>query len=63
MYLIKYKDEAFDMILTYKIEIENQLNGKMKRFTSNKGIEYVFFFNNYCVKECIIHEVISSHSS
>jgi len=51
------------MILTYKIEIENQLNGKMKRFTSNKGIEYVFFFNNYCVKECIIHEVISSHSS
>jgi len=26
VYLIKHKDEAFNMILTYKAEVENQLN-------------------------------------
>ena len=43
VYLIKHKDEAFDMFLTYK------------------GGEYVLF-NDYCVKEGIIHEVTPPYS-
>ena len=31
VYLIKNKDEVFDMFLTYKAEVENQLNNKIKR--------------------------------
>jgi len=58
---IKHKDKAFDMILTYKIEIENQLNKKIKRITSDRGGECVLF-NDYCVKEGIIHEVTPSYS-
>jgi len=56
VYLIKQKDEAFDMFLTYKAEVENQLNKKIKRIIADRGGEYVLF-NDYCVKECIIHEV------
>jgi len=43
VYLIKHKDEAFDMFLTYKTEVENQLNKKIKRIRSDRGGEYVFF--------------------
>nr|KYP50829.1 Retrovirus-related Pol polyprotein from transposon TNT 1-94 [Cajanus cajan] len=31
VYLIKHKDEAFDMFLSYKTEVENQLNKRIKR--------------------------------
>jgi len=31
VYLIKHKGEAFDMFLTYKVEVENQLNKRIKR--------------------------------
>ena len=48
VYLIKHKDEALDMFLTYIVEVENQLNKKIKRIRSNKGGEYVLF-NDYCV--------------
>ena len=61
VYLIKHKDEAFDMFLTYKAEVENQLNKKIKRIRSDRGGEYVLF-NDYCVKEGIIHEVTPSYS-
>ena len=61
VYLIKHKDEAFDMFLTYKAEVENQLNKKIKRIRSNRGGEYVLF-NDYCVKEGIIHEVTPPYS-
>jgi len=30
VYLIKHKDETFDVFLTYKEEVENQLNKKIK---------------------------------
>jgi len=49
VYLIKHKDEAFDMFLTYKAEVENQLNKKIKRIISYRGVDYVLF-NDYCVK-------------
>ena len=61
VYLIKHKDEAFDMFLTYKAKVENQLNKKIKRIRSDKGGEYVLF-NDYCVKEGIIHEVTPPYS-
>jgi len=60
VYLIKHKDEAFDMFLSYKTEVENQLD-KIKRIRSDKGGEYVSF-NDYCVKEGIIHEVTPPYS-
>ena len=62
MYLIKHKDETFDMFLTYKAEVENQLNKKIKRIRLDRDDEYVLF-NDYCVKEDIIHEVTPSYSS
>jgi len=61
MYLIKHKDEAFDMFLSYKTEVENQLDNKIKRIRSDRGGEYVSF-NDYCVKEGIIHEVTPPYS-
>jgi len=50
VYLIKHKNEAFDMFLSHKTEVENQLNEKIKRIRSDRGGEYVLF-NDYCVKE------------
>jgi len=41
VYLIKRKDEAFNVFLTYKAEVENQLNKKIKRIRSDRGGEYV----------------------
>jgi len=61
VYLIKNKDEAFDMLLTYKAEVENQLNKEIKRIRSDRSGEYVLF-NDYCVKEGIIHEVTPPYS-
>jgi len=56
VYLIKHKDKTFDMFLTYKAEVDNQLNKQIKRIRLDRGGEYVLF-NDYCVKEGIIHEV------
>jgi len=53
--------KLFDMFLTYNAEVENQLNKKIKRIRSDKGDEYVLF-NDYCVKEGIIHEVTPPYS-
>jgi len=50
VYLIKNKDEAFAMFLSYKTEVQNQLDKKIKRIRSDRGGEYVSF-NDYCVKE------------
>ena len=35
------KDEAFDMFLSYKTEVENQLDRKIKRIRSDRGGEYI----------------------
>jgi len=37
VYLIKRKDEAFDMFLTYKAKVENQLNKNIKGIISDIG--------------------------
>ena len=49
VYLIKNKYEVFDMFLSYKAKVENQLNKKIKRIRLDRGGEYVLF-NDCCVK-------------
>ena len=61
VYLIKHKDEAFNVFSKYKAEVENQLNKKIKRIRSDRGGEYVLF-NEYCVRKGIIHEVTPPYS-
>jgi len=50
VYLIRHKDEVFDMFLSYKAEVENQLNRKIKRLRSVRGGEYNLF-NDFCEKK------------
>ena len=47
--LLRNKDEAFNMFLLYKGEVENQLNKKIKRVRSDRGGEYMLM-NDYCEK-------------
>ena len=61
VYLLRNKDEVFDIFLIYKVEVENQLNKKIKRIRSDRGGEYVLL-NEYCEKEGIIHEITPSYS-
>ena len=49
------------MFLSYKTEVENQLNRKIKRLRSDRGGEYILF-NEFCEKEGIIHEVTLPYS-
>ena len=47
VYLIRNKDESFDMFKRYKIEVENQKDKKIKILQSYRGSEYFrndFFF-------------------
>ena len=37
VYLLINKDEAFDMFSSYKAEVENQLDRKIKRIRSDRG--------------------------
>ena len=49
------------MFLSYKAEVENQLDRKIKRIISDIGGEYIPL-NDYCENEGIIHEVTSLYS-
>ena len=44
VYLLNGKDEAIDAFKQYKIEVENQLNKKIKMIRSDRGGEYEFPF-------------------
>jgi hypothetical protein len=46
VYLLKTKDEALNCFKTYKAEVENQLEKKIKHFSSDRGGEY--FSNEFC---------------
>ena len=45
VYLLKNKDEAFDMFKVYRAEVENQLVRKIKVLRSDRGGEY--FSNDF----------------
>ena len=38
VYLLRNKDEAFDMFLSYKVEVENQLDRKIKGLDLIEGV-------------------------
>ncbi|GKB66278.1 pol polyprotein [Tanacetum coccineum] len=48
VYLLKSKDEAIDVLILYKNEVENQLNKKIKLVRSDRGGEYVSPFAEFC---------------
>jgi hypothetical protein len=50
LYLLKSKDEALHYFKAYKVEVENQLERKIKRLRSNHGGEYFSgdFSNSFC---------------
>jgi transposase InsO family protein len=57
VYLLKTKDEAFNYFKTYKAEVENQLERKIKRLRSDRGGEYFYnVFDEFCVEHGIIHK-------
>jgi len=57
VYLLKTKDEALHYFKTYKAEVENQLERKIKRLRSDGGGEYFSVdFSDFCVEHGIIHE-------
>ena len=57
MYLLKSKDEALQYFKTYKAEVENQLERKIKRLRSDHGGEYFSSeFSEFYVENGIIHE-------
>ena len=61
IYLLRHKDETFDMFLSYKAEVENQLDRKNKRIIFDRGGEYTPL-NDYCEREGIIYEVTPPYS-
>jgi transposase InsO family protein len=63
VYLLKSKDEALYYFKTYKAEVENQLEMKIKRLRSYRDGEYFLGdFSDFCVEYGIIHERIPSCS-
>jgi hypothetical protein len=57
VYLLKTKDEAMNCLKSYKAEVENQLEKKIKHFRSDHGGEYFSNeFDLFCVEHGIIHE-------
>jgi hypothetical protein len=57
VYLLETKDEALNCFKTYKAEVENQLEKKIKRFRSDRGGEYFYNeFDLFCAEYGIIHE-------
>ena len=57
VYLIHSKDEAFEKFKTYKAEVENQLERKIKALRLDRGGEYKSNeFSDYCALHAIIHQ-------
>jgi transposase InsO family protein len=57
VYLFKTKDDALNCFKTYKAEVENQLEKKIKHFRSERVGEYFSNeFDLFCAEHGIIHE-------
>jgi transposase InsO family protein len=64
VYLLKSKDEALHYFKTYKAEVENQLERKIKRLRYDCGGEYFSGdSSDFCVEHGIIHERTPPYSS
>uniref|UniRef100_A0A2N9HZD6 Integrase catalytic domain-containing protein n=1 Tax=Fagus sylvatica TaxID=28930 RepID=A0A2N9HZD6_FAGSY len=58
VYLLSSKDEAENMFIKFKIEVENQKDKKIKRLRSDRGGEYgSSLLKSFCEKNGIVHEV------
>jgi hypothetical protein len=56
VYLLKTKDEALNCFKTYKAEVKNQLEKKIKRFISDRDGEYFSNeFDLFSAEHDIIH--------
>jgi hypothetical protein len=63
IYLLKTKDGALNCFKTYKAEVENQLEKKIKHFRSDRGGEYFSNeFDLFCEEHGIIHEMTPPYS-
>jgi hypothetical protein len=63
VYLLQSKDEALHYVKTYKAEVENQLERKIKRLRPDRGGEYFSGnFFDFFVEHGIIHERIPPYS-
>ena len=57
VYLMRNKDESFDMFKHYKTKVENQNDRKIKILRNDKGGEYFpNDFSTFCEKHGIIHQ-------
>lgn len=58
IYLLKTKDEAFNVFKNWKITVERQTGKKVKALRTDNGLEYVSNeFSNYCKSEGIIRHL------
>ena len=63
LYLLRTKDEALEMFINYKSEVENQKNKRIKRLRIDRGGEYESnHFKEFCEQNGIIHEVTPPYS-
>ena len=57
LYLMRNKDESFDIFKCYKIEVENQKDRKIKILWRDRGSEYFpNNFSTFCEEHGIIHQ-------
>ena len=58
VYLLSSKDEAENVFIKFKIQVENHKNKKIKRLRSDRGGEYsLTSFKKNCEENVIIHGV------
>ncbi|GJS23807.1 reverse transcriptase domain-containing protein [Tanacetum coccineum] len=63
VYLINTKDEALNMFKTYKAEVENQLDKKIKILRSDRGGEYESNdFAEFCSTFGIVHQTTAPYT-
>ena len=63
VYLMRIKDQAFDMFKCYKTLVENQLENKIKTLRSDQGGEYFpIEFTVFCEENGLIHQTSTPYT-
>jgi transposase InsO family protein len=63
LYLLRTNDEALEMFIKYKIEVEKQKNKMIKRLKTDRSGKYESNpFKEFCEQNGIIHEVTPPYS-